>query len=179
MAQYRKLKTLLSDQSNELNSLVRHAQFLARSNRILQNILSTPLKKHVSIGNISDQTLIITLDSAAWATKIKLQLPDIFEKFKKTSGLHQLKHTRIKIDPFNVHATYNKADNSEKAYNGSEKANNSSGQTRNTVENPASLSSSLSTKVISQINHVANNLTDEKLKKSLLKLAKTLSDKRS
>lgn len=172
MTQYRKLNTLLSDQSNELNSLVRHAQFLARSNRILQSLLSAPLKKHASIANISNQTLIITIDSAAWMTKIKAQLPDIFEKFKKISGLSKLKHTQIKVDPSNMYATY-----CEKANNDSEKAKNNREKANNTVQHSVSLSDSLSAKTFSQISHVANNLNDEKLKKSLLKLAKTLADK--
>lgn len=164
MTQYRKLNTLLSDQSNELHSLVRHAQFLARSNRILQSLLIAPLRKHVSIANISNQTLIITIDSAAWMTKTKLQLPDIFEKFKKISGLPQLRHTQIKVDPSNVYASY------------CQKANNSSEKADDTRQNSASLSDSLSAKTFSQISHVANNLNDDKLKKSLLKLAKTLAE---
>ncbi|NOX42195.1 MAG: DUF721 domain-containing protein [Gammaproteobacteria bacterium] len=164
MSKYQKLNKLLSDQSNELHTLVSHAQFLARSNQILLNLLSEPLKKHIFFCNISNETMIITVDSAAWLTKAKLQLPEIFEKFKQMSGLTKLKHTRIKVDPSSLYA--DSAPNTY-AYGPSKPI-----QAENL--NPFTLSG----KTLSQISSAANNLNEPKLKKALLNLAKTLASKR-
>lgn len=167
MANSRTIKALISSKSSKLHSLVSHAQQLAQLNQILQNLLSTPLKGHVIIANTTQGTLIINVDSAVWLNKTRLQLPEIFDKFKKLSGLTTLRDSKIKINP---HMLY--------GYGAASPADMNKKNSRNRPT-PASVHPcSASEKTLSQINNVANNLEDPKLKKALLNLANTLARNR-
>lgn len=156
MANFRTINTLFSDQAGELHSMVSHAQLLVNLDRILQSLLSEPLIDHLIVSNISHDTLFISVDSAVWLNKAKLQLPEIFDKFKQLSKNQTLKHTHIKVDP---HLSYTQNQPSDPV----------SDRTQIQQSNP------VSTRTLSQISQIANNLPNPKLKKALLDLVLTLS----
>ena len=165
MANSRTIKALFSSKSSKLHSLVSHAQQLAQLNQILQSLLSMPLKGHVIIANTTHDTLIINVDSAVWLTKTRLQLPEIFDKFKKLSGLTTLRDSKIKINPYMLYG-----------YSAARPADTNGKNNRNQPTPAAVHPRSASDKTLSQISNVANNLQDPELKKALLNLANTLAN---
>jgi len=156
MSKYNKINTLLADTSGELHALICHTQLLMRCNQILQSLLSAPLKEHARIANIAGTTLVVTVDSAVWLTRAKLQLIEIFEQFKQTAKLNELKQTRVKVDPLMLYNT---------------------DTTQTITKTPAQPANPLSQKTLSQINQVARHLSDKNLKNALLALAQTLEKK--
>ena len=160
MAKIRTVRTLLSSQSNKYHTLFQEGQRLIKANRLLQDMLSKPLNSHACISQIHHDTLHIAVDSAAWLSKARFQVTEIFDDFKQKSGLSQLTQTKFKVHPYLSYADKHTAMPTENTpvYN---------------TTNPDS-TKTISSKTLSQINEAAENMQDPELKKAFDRLAKTL-----
>ena len=132
----------LINQANGLNKLSQHAKFILNLNKCLYNILDEPLNQHCQIANFDNCILTILTDSPVWSTRLRYNTSFIINRMRTEFDLKTLKTIRIKIRPVETHAY--------------------------TKHRKLTLSSTAS----EFINQVAYTITDEKLRSSLLKLAK-------
>ena len=132
----------LINQANGLDKLSQHAKFILNLNKYLYNILDEPLNQHCQIANFDNCILTILTDSPVWSTRLRYNTSFILNRMRKEFDLKTLKTIRVKIRPKETHA-YTKHRNL-----------------------------TLSSIASEYINQVAYTVTDEKLRSSLLKLAK-------
>ena len=94
---------LLSATSGDVASLITHARRLARYSHWLASILPPPLGQHCVVADIQGNKLIIGVDSAAWATKIRFLSIEIIEKitlkFKELKNVEQVLTTVLPPAP--------------------------------------------------------------------------------
>jgi hypothetical protein len=89
--------TLLSNQDSALGRLCRHAGYLAYLEKKLCLFLAAPLNTHCSVANFTNDTLVLHSDSAAWAAKLRYNIPAILKYMQHECQLTSLKTIRIKI----------------------------------------------------------------------------------
>ena len=81
---------LLSNADGDVASLITRARLLARYSKWLASVLPVPLGEHAVVADIQGNKLVIGVDNAAWATKIRFLTPDLIEKL--TSKFKELKY---------------------------------------------------------------------------------------
>ena len=132
----------LINQDSDLDRLYQHTKLLLNLNKYLYNILDEPLNQHCQIANFDNSILTIFADSPVWSARLRYNTSSILNRMRTEFGINTLKTIRIKIKPIE-----------SLAY---------------TKHRKLILSSAAS----EFINQVANTISDEKLRSSLLKLAK-------
>lgn len=68
-------------------------------NNIFKNILDGELKKHTHFAKISKEILIVTVDSAAWATRLRFTIPEILKNLNTQIEFKEIKKIRYVIVP--------------------------------------------------------------------------------
>ena len=134
--------SLLERNNSELNNLCQHSVFLVNLENKLLTFLKSPLNNHCKVANYSNETIILLSDSPAWAAKLRYCTPAILSYLQTECQLSSLKTIRIKVNP--------------------PASSKHSTQVRRLILSPTSAEF---------ISQVANNMTDEKLRYSLLKIA--------
>jgi len=89
--------SLLNDKNSTLGRLYLHAGYLAHLEKKLCLFLDSPLNTHCSVANFSNDTLVLHSDSAAWAAKLRYNIPAILNYMQNECNLTTLKTIRIKI----------------------------------------------------------------------------------
>ncbi len=89
------LKQILGSKNPGMQELLQQTQKLRQLNAQLAYLLPLPLSLHCTAAGISNQTLTLLVESAAWATRLRLQTPSILK------GLHhfQIQALTVKIQP--------------------------------------------------------------------------------
>ena len=132
----------LINQDTGLDRLYQHTKFLLYLNKCLNSVLAEPLNQHCQIANYDKSTLTILADSPAWSTRLRYNTSDILSRMRTDFGLDSLKTIRIKTRPID------------------------------TPVHARHRKLLLSSSAAKFINQIAGTITDEKLRLSLLKLAK-------
>jgi hypothetical protein len=127
---------------SDLHKLYQHTEFLQKLNNCLSHVLDEPLNQHCQIANFDNNILTILADSPAWSAKLRYNTSKILNHMRTDYNLDTLKTIRIIVRPIE-NLTYVK--------------------TRKLNLSP------VAAKFIIQ---VAETITDEKLRASLLNLAK-------
>lgn len=99
MSKYKPVSTLLSVPGNNLQSLLKRAQYLQRLTCVLQEQIDPLLSEHITVANLRDSTAIIVTDSPAWLSKIRYLAPIILEVLKVQPGLSNLSNIEFKVQP--------------------------------------------------------------------------------
>lgn len=141
-----RLFSSLINQDTDLDRLYQHIKFLQYLNKCLNNILEEPLNQHCQIANYDQCTLTILADSPAWSTRLRYNTSVILSRMRSDFGLDSLKTIRIKSRPAEIPV--------------------------HTTHRRLRLSPNAAI----FINQIAETITDEKLRLSLLKLAKHQKD---
>lgn len=89
--------SLLEDKHSVLGKLCQHAEYLSHLEKKLCLFLDSPLSSHCSVANFINETLILHSDSAAWAAKLRYNVPVILNFMQNECNLNTLKTIRIKI----------------------------------------------------------------------------------
>ncbi len=89
--------SLLKDKNSVLGRLCQHADYLVHLEKKLCLFLDSPLNTHCSVANYVNDTLVLHSDSAAWAAKLRYNIPAILNYMKNECNLIALKTIRIKI----------------------------------------------------------------------------------
>lgn len=90
---------LQQDPQSILGFLQKKVYELKNLNQRWRAEVPSPLSAYSRVANFRDQCLIIEIDSAAWATRLRYLLPDISKKLKHYPELHTLKHIEWYIQP--------------------------------------------------------------------------------
>ena len=91
------LTSLLKDKHSTLGKLCQHTEFLSHLEKKLCLFLDSPLNSHCSVANYMNETLVLHSDSAAWAAKLRYNIPAILNYMQNECDLIALKTIRIKI----------------------------------------------------------------------------------
>ena len=90
---------ILSSKSSGLERLLERVNNLAEVNRALHSYLAAPLNAHCQLQNIKGQWAVVHVDSSAWATRLRYQIPQLLKFLQSLPGLGQLKEIQIQIRP--------------------------------------------------------------------------------
>lgn len=93
------ITTLLQESSSHNEQLLLRARYLQHADRLLHSLLNAEFKLHCRVANIRDGLLILDVDSVAWATRLRYQLPSLLEKLQQHEDLRVLSSIEIKIRP--------------------------------------------------------------------------------
>lgn len=131
-----------NDTGRQLGELCRHAEFLVELEKKLLSRLPENLQAHCRIANYANDTLVLHTDSAAWASKLRYATSIILDIMRQQCGFETLKTVRIRVKP-----------------------ESGPGPETAPVTTDASATAGL-------IRQVANTITDQDLRNSLLKIAR-------
>ncbi|WP_196137171.1 DUF721 domain-containing protein [Aliikangiella sp. G2MR2-5] len=92
------LNNLISEPSDQIKSLLDQLAKIQTLNNTLQSKLNATLSKHCRVVNIRKSTLVIAVDSAAWANKLRFQLPELIDHFRQ-SGYFGLANIEVIVQP--------------------------------------------------------------------------------
>ena len=96
--------TLLRADTSILGKLMQHIVFLKGLEQKLDAFLGSTLNKHCRIANYANNTLVLHADTPSWASKIRLNTPQILHYLQKECNLVSLKTIRIRVIPAPVQA---------------------------------------------------------------------------
>ncbi|MET1254046.1 DciA family protein [Aliikangiella maris] len=89
---------LISTPSGEIKPLLDKLAKIKTLNNTLEHKLNATLKKHCRVVNIRQNTLVIAASSPAWANKLRFQVTDLLEYFRK-NGYFGLANIEVIVQP--------------------------------------------------------------------------------
>lgn len=93
-----KVSNLLA--KSTLRQLIEKAEWMIKLQQIFAEVLDQPeLARHCSIMNINDKTLVIMVDQAAWATRLRYQQEHILRALQFRLPNLDLKSLQVKVRP--------------------------------------------------------------------------------
>lgn len=94
------LPELFTGQENSsLDGVIRRGRQLQGLNTLISELLGSELAAHCQLANIRDKTLILTADSAAWATRVRYMAPQLLQKLRSDERLNGIDSVHVKITP--------------------------------------------------------------------------------
>lgn len=92
------LSQLLHKASNSsLNRILARAKGLQQLERRLLQCLDIEAATHCRLLNIEQGECVLGVDSAAWASRLRYQLPNLLECARRLEGLSGLRHIRLSL----------------------------------------------------------------------------------
>lgn len=93
------ISDVLKHPKNELAELIHKVNVLKDLNQTLRALLDPKLAKHCEIANFENNTLVLTVDNANWATRIRYAIPDLIKQLKQHPSFNKLKSIKCIITP--------------------------------------------------------------------------------
>jgi hypothetical protein len=94
----RSLDKLFEEAHDDLGILVTRTRQLKRWTSIFRTHTDTDLAPHCFISNIEDSTLTIYVDSAAWATRLRFQVPQLIPVLRASNPVFaKLESIKVKV----------------------------------------------------------------------------------
>lgn len=109
----------------------------------VKNLVAEPLRSHIQLAVVHEDTIVLTADSSAWAAKMRYQVPNLITQIKKISEFSEIQTIRVKVS----------------------KSSSADNQPRNRKALP------ISTPCASALQKKASSVNDPALKEVLLRLA--------
>ena len=69
--------------TGSLKFIVQKANRITALEKVLENFLPSEILPYCQVMNISHKTLILQLDNAAWATRVRYLIPNLIEAFSQ------------------------------------------------------------------------------------------------
>ena len=88
---------LLNASGGQLARLVRRCQARTDLETVFRRTLPDNLASHLALGHYDNGVLIVLAASAAWATRLRFECPDVESKLRGTPAFSQLKAIQIKV----------------------------------------------------------------------------------
>ena len=136
------IDSLLKGPGQRYSALVQQAQRWTRYNKLLQSVLDDSIRKHCQLGSVNKNRIVLLAESPAWAARIRLHSTTMRKQLRARTGNQDLLIV-VKVRPI-VPAE------------------------PDTTLNPATLSQS----AIQTIRRSANTISDETLRKALLRITR-------
>lgn len=150
------LNKLLSATSGDLSRTLKRARQLQLADQALQQLVGTTLAGHCHVANVRGTVLVLQLDSAAWAARLRYQMPAIQRELKASRTFSAILSIEVNIRP-----------------RGSAGGHASPAHARNQTRRPISLSDTAATHIAA----VASATGDPALQAALRRLASRRADK--
>ncbi|MEJ8569606.1 DUF721 domain-containing protein [Elongatibacter sediminis] len=93
-----RIDDVVARRDSSLGPLWRHARELARLDDILAGLTDPDTARHVQVANRREDRLILLAPSAAWATRLRMQAPQLLEGLRR-AGLDTIRHIDIRVAP--------------------------------------------------------------------------------
>lgn len=90
---------LQQDPQSILGFIQKKVSELKKINTIWQAEIETDLAEQCCVANFRDDILIIEINNAAWATRLRYLIPDLIKKLQKYPDLQSLKRINCYIQP--------------------------------------------------------------------------------
>lgn len=96
------LGNILHDKDGKQNNsafgkIVQQSQRLAKLNMLFKDFLESSLKKHCQLAQIEGSELVIIVDNASWATRLRYAIPEILKNIKTQPEFSAVKKIRYCI----------------------------------------------------------------------------------
>jgi len=78
--------------------MLRRAQSLLRLQKVLAGSVDPPLADRFQVANIHRHRLILLAPTAAWATRLRMQTPQLLESARQ-AGHEELREVEIRVSP--------------------------------------------------------------------------------
>lgn len=91
------LSDLLADQGSDLGSLLRRATLLTQLQYLLAGSLDPALAARFQVANIRQSRLVLLTPSAAWATRLRMQAPQLLETLHR-AGFPDVQRVDVRVD---------------------------------------------------------------------------------
>lgn len=89
---------LFEEAHDDLAILITRTRQLKRWTNLLRSRLDKELAQHCYISSIEEVTLTVYVDSAAWATRLRFQVPQLIPELRKTNPVFsKLEHIQVKL----------------------------------------------------------------------------------
>lgn len=85
------LASLIQQPSELLHHIVTKSQCLIHLTNLLHQSLEENVAKHCKVANFREETLVLEIDSAAWATQIRYRIPELLMKLRQKNEFNDLK----------------------------------------------------------------------------------------
>lgn len=90
---------LLKGAAGELGYLIEHGKRLDRLSRIVRELLPPALGPHCRLANVTQQSLIMHVDSPVWASRLRYYCPQLLADLCRRADFGHLNDVRIKTVP--------------------------------------------------------------------------------
>lgn len=97
--QSRNIATLLTDGEGNARRLYDHARHLIEIQSVLKTILPAPINQHITVANLNEDALILHVDSAAWAARLRFHIPEILSRLNTRHTGKRIKTITPRIIP--------------------------------------------------------------------------------
>ncbi len=94
----KQLNQLISNPSGEIKSLLDQLAKIEALNNTLQSKLNANFSTHCRVANYRKNILVVAVDSAAWANKLRFQIPELISEFRN-DGYFGLANIEIIVSP--------------------------------------------------------------------------------
>lgn len=91
------LQQLLQRKGNKLGWLINKANYIARLQDLVSDLLDPPLRLHVHVSNIDYGVVTMTADNASWATQLRLEIPSLIQSLKYHNDYKRVYKVIVKI----------------------------------------------------------------------------------
>ena len=96
-----KVDQIISQDSHSLGSLLQRVRWLESLTHDIKNHLHKEFSTHVTASSVQQDKLIMYVDNAAWAMKLRFHNPSLKKHFSTHPQLRHYKTIKIKINPLN------------------------------------------------------------------------------
>ncbi len=89
--------TTIAADAPGLGPLIQRAHRLAALGVLVRSWLSPTLASHVEVANLRDGTLVLSARSAAWATKLRYEIPTVLAAAKRHGATSEIRDVKVVV----------------------------------------------------------------------------------
>ena len=97
MSTVQKAESILSQPDTQLGRLLQRAKQIAELDILVKQYLDKNLAEHCTVCNLKNGRLMIITHSAAFATRLKYEIPSLLERLRQLDGFQKLTGIDCKI----------------------------------------------------------------------------------
>jgi len=80
-----------------LSALIEHARRFEALEALVRSWLPATLAPHVGVANLREDTLILSVKSAAWATKLRYEVPTLLAAARRHAPTRDVRDIKIRV----------------------------------------------------------------------------------
>lgn len=91
-----RIGTIVADNPT-LGALVHRARQLKSLETLIRSWLPPVLAPHVGLAILRDETLVLTVKSAVWATKLRFEIPALLAEARRHEETREVREIRVRV----------------------------------------------------------------------------------